>query len=170
MYVSMYNIWLNFFFKAEDGIRYGHVTGVQTCALPIFAILVGGYDLFITGIKNLFRFYFDLHTLMTIAIIGAAFIGEWVEGAAVVILFAISEALEAYSVDKARQSIKTLVDIAPNHAIIRRGNNIMELHVNDIQIDDLMMIKPGEKIAMDGEVISGRTSINQAAIKIGRAS
>jgi len=130
----------------------------------VVAILVGGYDLFITGIKNLFRFYFDLHTLMTIAIIGAAFIGEWVEGAAVVILFAISEALEAYSVDKARQSIKTLVDIAPNHAIIRRGNNIMELHVNDIQIDDLMMIKPGEKVAMDGEVISGRTSINQAAI------
>src|SRR5690625_1423424 len=130
----------------------------------IIAILVGGYDLFITGFKNLFRFYFDLHTLMTIAIIGAAFIGEWVEGAAVVILFAISEALEAYSVDKARQSIKTLVDIAPNHAIIRRGRNVMELHVNDIQIDDLMMIKPGEKIAMDGEVISGRTSINQAAI------
>ena len=139
----------------------GHPIVVTTF---IVAILVGGYDLFITGIKNLFRFYFDLHTLMTIAIIGAAFIGEWVEGAAVVILFAISEALEAYSVDKARQSIKTLVDIAPNHAIIRRGSNVMELHVNDIQIDDLMMIKPGEKIAMDGEVISGRTSINQAAI------
>lgn len=139
----------------------GHPIVVTTF---VVAILVGGYDLFITGIKNLFRFYFDLHTLMTIAIIGAAFIGEWVEGAAVVILFAISEALEAYSVDKARQSIKTLVDIAPNHAIIRRGNNVMELHVNDIQIDDLMMIKPGEKVAMDGEVISGRTSINQAAI------
>src|SRR5690625_3209690 len=164
MYVSMYNIWLNFFFKAEDGIRYGHVTGVQTCALPIFAILVGGYDLFITGFKNLFRFYFDLHTLMTIAIIGAAFIGEWVEGAAVVILFAISEALEGYSVDKARQSIQSLVDIAPNHAIIRRDNHVMELHVDDIQINDTMIIKPGEKIAMDGEVMSGRTSINQATI------
>lgn len=130
----------------------------------IIAILIGGYDLFITGFKNLFRFYFDLHTLMTIAIIGAAFIGEWVEGAAVVILFAISEALESYSVDKARQSIKSLVDIAPNHATIRRGNDLVELHVNDIQVSDMMIIKPGEKIAMDGEVMTGYTSINQAAI------
>lgn len=130
----------------------------------IIAILVGGYDLFISGFKNLFRFYFDLHTLMTIAIIGAAFIGEWVEGAAVVILFAISEGLESYSVDKARQSIKSLVDIAPNHATIRRHNEVIEVHVDKIQINDIMLIKPGEKVAMDGEVISGNTSINQAAI------
>lgn len=130
----------------------------------IIAILIGGYDLFISGFKNLFRLYFDLHTLMTIAIIGAAFIGEWVEGAAVVILFAISEGLESYSVDKARQSIKSLVDIAPNHATIRRHNEIIELHVDDIKVNDVMIIKPGEKIAMDGEVVSGNTSINQAAI------
>src|SRR5699024_10277592 len=130
----------------------------------IIAILVGGYDLFISGFKNLFRFYFDLHTLMTIAIIGAAFIGEWVEGAAVVIFFAISEGLESYSVDKARQSIKSLVDIAPNHATIRRHNEVIEVHVDKIQINDIMLIKPGEKVAMDGEVISGNTSINQAAI------
>lgn len=130
----------------------------------IIAIVVGGHDLFRTGIKNLFSLYFDLHTLMTIAIIGAAIIGEWVEGAAVVILFAISEALESYSVDKARQSIKSLVDIAPNHATIRRNNQLIKLHVNDIQVNDVMIIKPGEKIAMDGDVVSGNTSINQAAI------
>src|SRR5699024_11274969 len=106
-----------------------------TCALPIF--------------KNLFRFYFDLHTLMTIAIIGAAFIGEWVEGAAVVIFFAISEGLESYSVDKARQSIKSLVDIAPNHATIRRHNEVIEGHVDKIKINDTMLIKSGEKVAME---------------------
>lgn len=132
--------------------------------LFILAIIIGGYDLFISGIKNLFQFYFDMKTLMTIAIIGAALIGEWVEGAIVVLLFALSEALESYSIDKARQSISSLIDVAPKQATIRRDNETVLLDVKDIQIGDTMIIKPGEKIAMDGVVISGKTSVNQAAI------
>ncbi|MDP1412138.1 heavy metal translocating P-type ATPase, partial [Klebsiella pneumoniae] len=65
---------------------------------------------------------FSMESLMTIAIIGAAFIGEWAEGSIVVILFAISEALERFSMDKARQSIRSLMDIAPKEALIRRNN------------------------------------------------
>ncbi|MEI3604192.1 heavy metal translocating P-type ATPase [Pseudogracilibacillus sp. SE30717A] len=135
-----------------------------TISVFILSIVVGGYSLFIAGIKNLFRFYFDMKTLMTIAIIGAALIGEWVEGAIVVLLFALSEALESYSIDKARNSIQTLVNVAPNQASVRRGNEIINLDVKQINVNDVMVIKPGEKIAMDGEVISGKTSINQAAI------
>lgn len=130
----------------------------------IISIIVGGYDLFFAGVKNLLRFYFDMKTLMTIAVIGASFIGEWVEAAVVVLLFAISEALESYSIDKARQSIRALMDIAPNQAFVRRDHQILQLDVKDIKIGDIIVIKPGEKIAMDGEVIEGKTSINQAAI------
>lgn len=128
------------------------------------AILIGGYDLFKEGIKNLARLQFDMKTLMTIAIIGAVIIGEWAEGAVVVFLFALSEALESYSMDKARQSIRSLMDIAPNRAIIKRGNETMEIDVEDVLIDDIMLIKPGQKIAMDGEVVQGQTSVNQATI------
>ncbi|WP_080873442.1 heavy metal translocating P-type ATPase [Oceanobacillus timonensis] len=128
------------------------------------SILVGGYSLFIKGFRNLIRLQFDMNTLMTIAIIGAAIIGEWVEGATVVILFAISEALERYSMDKARQSIESLMDIAPKEALIRRGNQEISIHVDDVQIGDIMIVKPGQKLAMDGTVIQGMSTLNQAAI------
>ncbi|WP_235597257.1 heavy metal translocating P-type ATPase, partial [Caldibacillus debilis] len=116
------------------------------------------------GFKNLVRLNFDMNTLMTVAILGAAAIGEWGEGATVVILFAISEALERYSMDKARQSIESLMDIAPKEALIRRGNEEMMVPVDDIQVGDIMIVKPGQKLAMDGIIIKGTSTLNQAAI------
>ena len=128
------------------------------------SIIIGGYSLFIKGFKNLSRFKFDMSTLMTIAIIGAALIGEWGEGATVVILFAISEVLERYSMDKARQSIESLMDIAPKEALIRRDKQELMISVDDIQVGDIMIVKPGQKLAMDGIVLKGTSTLNQAAI------
>ena len=137
---------------------------LPTIAAFLAAILIGGFSLFKMGLKNLFRLEFDMRTLMTIAIIGAGFIGEWTEGAVVVILFAISEALEKYSMDKARASIRSLMDIAPKEALIRRNGQELLIKVDDIQIGDIMIVKPGQKIAMDGIVVKGYSSVNQAAI------
>ncbi len=135
-------------------------------AIGLFGIsmLIGGYSMFATGLKNLSRLEFDMKTLMTIAIIGAAIIGEWREGAVVVFLFAISEALESFSMNKARHSIRTLMDLAPSRALIQREGQLIELETEDIQIGDVLIVKPGQKIAMDGTVWRGESAVNQAAI------
>lgn len=135
-----------------------------TSLLFAASIVIGGFSLFKIGFKNLMRFEFDMKTLMTVAIIGAAVIGEWAEGAIVVILFAISEALERFSMDRARQSIRSLMDIAPKEALVRRNGQEMMIHVDDIALGDIMIVKPGQKIAMDGVVASGYSAVNQAAI------
>jgi len=128
------------------------------------SILIGGYELFVEGLKNLIRFRFDMKTLMTVAIIGAALIGQWEEGAIVVFLFALSEALERNSMNKARQSIGVLMNLAPKEAHIRRCEHEMTIDVEDIEVGDILIIKPGQKIAMDAEVVSGISLVNQAAI------
>ncbi|PIC66552.1 heavy metal translocating P-type ATPase [Sporosarcina sp. P21c] len=133
-------------------------------ALFLSAIIIGGFSLMKEGLTNLFKLEFDMSTLMTIAVIGAALIGDWAEGAVVVFLFSVSEALESYSIDKARNSITSLIEIAPTTATVLRGNNEFEVDVEDLRIDDVILIKPGQKIAMDGEVIQGDSSVNQAAI------
>ena len=135
-----------------------------TIILYVIAIVVGGFNLFKEGIANLIKLDFTMESLMTIAIIGASIIGEWAEGSIVVILFALSEVLERYSMDKARQSIRSLMDIAPKEALIRRDDVEQMIAVSDIQIGDIMIIKPGQKIAMDGVVIKGYSAINQSAI------
>ncbi|AOH52931.1 cadmium transporter [Peribacillus muralis] len=145
------------------GNQYG-----EGSALPVIgyaaAIIIGGYSLFLDGLKNLFRLRFDMHTLMTVAIIGAAVLGEWGEGATVVILFAISEALEKYSMDKARNSIESLMNIAPKEALILRGHHEMMVAVDEIEVGDTMIVKPGQKLAMDGRIMKGASTLNQAAI------
>lgn len=135
-----------------------------TSLLFVASIVIGGFSLFKVGFQNLARLDFDMKTLMTVAVIGAAIIGEWAEGSVVVILFAISEALERYSMDRARQSIRSLMDIAPKEALVRRNGQEIMIHVEDIAIGDIMIVKPGQKIAMDGTVVSGYSAVNQAAI------
>ena len=135
-----------------------------TILLFAASMVTGGYSLFRTGLIHLFRLEFDMKTLMTVAIAGACIIGEWAEGAVVVVLFAVSEALERYSMERARKSIRSLAEMAPKEALIRKNGREMRVPVREIEIGDLMIVKPGEQMAMDGIVAAGASSVSQAAI------
>ncbi|NMH74804.1 cadmium-translocating P-type ATPase [Bacillus sp. RO2] len=165
-YKKPVNVLLSFLFLVAGWVAFfqqgeGHLS---TTILFAASILIGGYRLFFTGLNNLIRLQFDMKTLMTIAIIGAAIIGEWGEGATVVILFAISEALESYSMEKARASIRSLMNVSPKQATILIEGTEKQISVKDVKIGDLMLVKPGQKIAMDGVIVKGGASISEAAI------
>lgn len=135
-----------------------------TTGLFLAAIVTGGHVTIRKAISSLARLDFNMNVLMIIAITGAVLIGEYAEGAVVAFLFSVSEALQAYTSDKARQSIRSLMEMAPGRATVRRGTREMELPVEKIQVGDTLLVRPGEKIAMDGIVSRGTSAVDQAPI------
>lgn len=132
--------------------------------LCVPAILAGGFRIAIRGWKAARTLSLDMNFLMTIAVIGAVSIGEWTEGAMVIFLFAVANLLEGYSLDRARNAIRGLMALAPQTALVKRDGAMSELDVEDIMLGDTMIIRPGERIPLDGTVIAGESFVNQAPI------
>ena len=133
-------------------------------ALFIIAAAISGYQTFIQGIKNLFRLKFNIDTLMTIALIGAFSIGEWKEGTLVAILFGINEFLEGLGMEKARNSMASLLKVAPKEALLIEAGRERIVSIESLRAGDTVLVKPGEKIPSDGVVLEGKSSVNEAAI------
>jgi Cd2+/Zn2+-exporting ATPase len=106
----------------------------------------------------------DMNVLMTVAAFGAVCIGEWLEGATVVLLFAIGNMLQTRSIDKTRNTIRGLMDLAPTDAWLKTANGLILTPVEDILVGERIVVKPGEKVPLDGEVSEGLSTVNQAPI------
>jgi len=133
--------------------------------LFLIGIFLGGYLPAKNGISVLTNAReFDMNFLMTIAVIGASALGEFEEAAAVVFLFSFGNALQGYTLDKTRNSIRALMEITPNKALVRKGTTEVMLPVEKIIIGDIIIVRPGERIAMDGKVFTGYSTVNQAPI------
>ena len=133
-------------------------------ALAVAAILfvgVGTYKKGFIAIKNL---NFNMNALMAVAVTGAVLIGSWAEAAMVMVLFEISEAIEQLSLDKARGAIRSLLSMTPQKATVQKDGKWEEIEADDVRVGDTVRVEPGERLAVDGKVISGNSSLNQSAI------
>ncbi|MDI3340628.1 MAG: cation-translocating P-type ATPase [Sphaerobacter sp.] len=106
----------------------------------------------------------DINALMTIAVIGAMLIGEWLEAATVVVLFSLGEALEGFTMDRARRSIRSLMRLTPTEAVVRRGAEERRVPVADIVPGEVVVVRPGERLPVDGTVVHGHSTVDQAPI------
>lgn len=148
------------------GLIVEFFTSLHVVAQGIFlsVVAVAGRDILKKAVFSLTQWRLDMNCLMSIAAFGAFFIGHGEEGAAVIFLFFIAESLEDYASDKARTSISQLLSLAPEKARVKRSGKHIELHVHEIAAGDIIIIRPGEKIPLDGIVETGHSSVNQSAI------
>jgi Cd2+/Zn2+-exporting ATPase len=136
-----------------------------TIALAGLAILIGGIPTWIEGWKSLGKFKLDIMALMSVAVTGAVVIGEFSEGALVLVLFALAEKLEDRSVNRARKAIASLLNLAPERAfVIGPDGAANEAKASDVPAGAKVRVRPGEKLALDGQVISGFSAVDQAPI------
>ncbi|MBB3112430.1 Cd2+/Zn2+-exporting ATPase [Paenibacillus phyllosphaerae] len=143
---------------------YTNVSPLLTDLLYAVSIVIGGYKPARSAYYAIKSRALDMNVLMTAAVIGAAAIGEWFEGATVVWLFALGNLLQTHSMEKTRNSIRNLLELAPSEAWVASGKQLVRRAVEDIAIGDVIVVKPGDKIPLDGTVMQGESSINQAPI------
>lgn len=139
--------------------------------LYLLAILLGGCPILMSALRQLTRHRtLGMDFLMSLAVAGAMALGDWTEAATVIVLFSLAHLLETYSMDRARRSIRSLMDLSPQEAWVKRpigdGSRSEEqkLPVETVQVGERIVVKPGDKVPMDGMVVSGYSTIDQAPI------
>ena len=146
MAVKFENVWIN------NGIF-------------ILSYIIVGFEILRKAVRNIFRGkVFDENFLMAIATIGAFAIGEFPEAVAVMLFYQIGELFQSYAVDKSRKSITSLMDIRPDYANAYRNGDLEKVDPDEVQIGETIVIKPGEKVPLDGRIIEGNTNLDTKAL------
>ncbi|MCB0114814.1 MAG: cadmium-translocating P-type ATPase [Caldilineaceae bacterium] len=141
--------------------------GLPTEAAMVFYLLAyvaGGYDVATHAVPGLLRGQFDTDVLMLAAATGAAILGEWVEGAFLLFLFALGHAGEHYALDRARNAVNALGALMPQTARVRRRDRIEEVSVESLAVDDVVIVRPGDRLPVDGAIVEGQSAIDQSPV------
>ncbi len=153
--VALLIFFIGYLFPREDYKMYCH----------LFAYILAGYDVIIKSVKNISKGQvFDENFLMCIATVGALALSDVAEAAAVMLFYQVGELFQGYAVGKSRNSIKELMDICPEYANVERDGNVERVYPEDVEIGEVIVVKPGEKIALDGEVVYGESSVDTKAL------
>ncbi|HSH44640.1 MAG TPA: heavy metal translocating P-type ATPase, partial [Longimicrobiales bacterium] len=137
---------------------------VVAAGLAVAAVVTGGWYVFPRGWRALLNRALDMNFLMSVAALGALVIGEYAEAASVMFLFAVAQLLESASMDRARNAIRSLMEHTPAQATVIREGREVRVAAEAVEVGERVVIRPGEKIAVDGRVVEGRSSVNQAPI------
>lgn len=132
--------------------------------LYVGAYFFGGYFTVKEAFENLRARRFEIDTLMLVAAAGAAALGEWAEGALLLFLFSFGHSLEHYAMGRARRAIEALAKLAPETAFLRRDGSTKEVPLAELEVGDVVVVKPNERLPADGVVVVGTTSVNQAPV------
>ena len=131
----------------------------------IIAYIIVGFEIVRKALRNITRGkVFDENFLMTVATIGAFGIGEFPEAASVMLFYQVGELFQSYAVDKSRKSIANLMDIRPDYANIEKDGKLEKVDPDEVKIGDIIVVKPGEKIPLDGTVVEGKTNLDTKAL------
>jgi len=146
-------------------LAHWHIGPVYVNAsLALAAVLLGGTPRFISGFKDIFRRRITVNVFVLVALAATVAIGEFRPAAVIIIIMSVVGALESYTLDKTRRSIQDLLNLAPQTATVRRDGEEVTVPVAEIQLGDRVVVRPGERIPVDGVVVAGASSVNQAPI------
>ena len=137
---------------------------IWAAAFAIGTVITAGWYIFPRGYRAAMNRALDMNFLMSVATVGALLIGEWEEAGSVMFLFAVAQLLETYSMDRARNAIKALMDLSPAEATVLRGGREVRVPVDRVEVGETVVVRPGQKVPVDGEVLVGASSVNQAPI------
>jgi len=159
-------VWLSglFLLAGWGGEKFLGFSPHLALAFYLLAYLTGGYDIATHAVPSLLRGKFDTDVLMLAAAAGAAILGQWAEGAFLLFLFSLGHAGEHYALDRARQAVNALGQMMPRTAFVRRGELIVEEPVDRLQVHDVVIVRPGDHIPVDGVVRQGSSTVDQSPI------
>ncbi len=150
---------------ASWGLAHWHIGPVLlNASLALAAVLLGGTPRFVAGFKDIFRRRITVNVFVLVALAATVAVGEFRPAAVIIIIMSVVGALESYALDKTRRSIRDLLDLAPQTATVRRNGQEVTVPVAELQLGDRVVVRPGERIPVDGTVVAGASSVNQAPI------